>query len=311
MKQVKLYEEFNDITEIDIINELNLTNDGIKDFLTAARNDISVIKKLGFNDFKGLAKYIRHGDIEDWNDLRSEAEGYGLKVESTVVNEAVDKYVQKMVNDFVKKMSNEFGYTSQDAVYAIIDVLKSQKYEGIKESSITEANRDPESIRKEYQELKKASISYLRSEWSRNFKVGNPTGTDKEGLISDLLRAYHGNKYVDAAFESIVTEAAANRIKVTYEEIRTIVDLANASIAAKKNNINGVFGYTLVSIFGDNMDKAESGPVTITVNPKAAGAILTLVDWAEQDKSNVKNTAYAYGITPDNLRKKFAYGEIV
>lgn len=243
MKQVKLYEEFNDITEIDIINELNLTNDGIKDFLTAVRNDISVIKKLGFNDFKGLAKYIRHGDIEDWNDLRSEAEGYGLKVESTSVNEAVDKYVHKMVNDFVKKMSNEFGYTPQDAVYAIIDVLKSQKYEGIKESSIT--------------------------------------------------------------------EAASDRIKVTYEEIRTIVDLANASIAAKKNNINGVFGYTLVSIFGDNMDKAESGPVTITVNPKAAGAILTLVDWAEQDKSNVKNTAYAYGITLDNLRKKFAYGEIV
>ena len=115
----------------------------------------------------------------------------------------------------------------------------------------------------------------------------------------------------DDMYESVVTEAASDRIKVTYEEIRTIVDLANASIAAKKNNINGVFGYTLVSIFGDNMDKAESGPVTITVNPKAAGAILTLVDWADQDKSNVKNTAYAYGITSDDLRKKFAYGEIV
>ena len=115
----------------------------------------------------------------------------------------------------------------------------------------------------------------------------------------------------DDMYESVVTEAVSNRIKITYEEIRTIVDLANASIAAKNNNINGVFGYTLVSIFGDKMDRAEWGPVTITVDSKAAGAVLALVDWADQDKSNVKNTAYTYGITSDDLRKKFAYGEIV
>ena len=58
------------------------------------------------------------------------------------------------------------------------------------------SRRDPESIRKEYKELKKASISYLRTEWSRSFRVGDPKGTDKTGLISDILRARHGNKHV-------------------------------------------------------------------------------------------------------------------
>ena len=68
---------------------------------------------------------------------------------------------------------------------------------------ITESNRDPKSIQKEYKDLKKQSISYLRSEWSRNFRVGDPKGTDKTGLISDILRARHGDKYVNAAFESV------------------------------------------------------------------------------------------------------------
>ena len=68
-------------------------------------------------------------------------------------------------------------------------------------------SRDPASIRKEYKELKKQSISNLRKEWSRMNKVGNPNSLDKEGLVSDIIRQRHGNKYVDKAFESKVTEA--------------------------------------------------------------------------------------------------------
>ena len=67
------------------------------------------------------------------------------------------------------------------------------------------ARRDPESIRKEYKEFKKQSISYLQKEWSRMNRVGNPKELDKEGLISDLLRGSHGDKYVDKAFESKIT----------------------------------------------------------------------------------------------------------
>ena len=77
------------------------------------------------------------------------------------------------------------------------------------------SRRDPESIRKEYKELKKASISYLRTEWSRSFRVGDPKGTDKTGLISDILRARHGNKHVDAAFESEVTEIRRSSVSGT------------------------------------------------------------------------------------------------
>ena len=72
---------------------------------------------------------------------------------------------------------------------------------------ISESRRDPASIRKEYKNLKKQSISWLRQEWSRMNRVGNPKSLDKEGLVSDIIRAYHGNKYVDKAFEGKLTEA--------------------------------------------------------------------------------------------------------
>ena len=72
---------------------------------------------------------------------------------------------------------------------------------------LNESSRDPASIKKEYKELKKQSISYLRKEWSRINKVGNPNSLDKEGLVSDIIRAYHGNKYVDKAFEGKISEA--------------------------------------------------------------------------------------------------------
>jgi hypothetical protein len=76
--------------DMDTINELNLNNDTIKNFLKAISNDISIINNLGFNDFKSLAKYIMHGDIEDWNDLRSKAESYGLEVEPNVTEESFE-----------------------------------------------------------------------------------------------------------------------------------------------------------------------------------------------------------------------------
>jgi hypothetical protein len=71
---------------------------------------------------------------------------------------------------------------------------------------ISESRRDPASIKKEYKDLKKQSISYLRREWSRLNKVGDPKSLDKEGLVSDIIRAYHGNKYVDKAFEGKLNE---------------------------------------------------------------------------------------------------------
>ena len=70
--------------------------------------------------------------------------------------------------------------------------------------------RDPKSIRKEYDDLKKVSVQDLRNMWSRTYRVGNPKELDKEGLVMDILVAKHGAKYIDASFEALTEKTTKN-----------------------------------------------------------------------------------------------------
>lgn len=83
-----------------------------------------------------------------------------------------------------------------------MEILKFKDY-------LTE-NRDPKSIRNEYDDLKKVSVQGLRDMWSMTHRVGNPKELDKEGLVMDILIAKHGAKYIDAAFESYDSLDEAN-----------------------------------------------------------------------------------------------------
>ena len=51
------------------------------------------------------------------------------------VNEAVNPDVHRSVNSFIKKMANKYNYPLQSAVYAIMSVLRSQKYKGLSETN--------------------------------------------------------------------------------------------------------------------------------------------------------------------------------
>ena len=106
---------------------------------------------------------------------------------------------------------------------------KDNKMTHVKES------RDPASIRKEYKDLKKQSITSLRQEWSRMNKVGNPNQLDKEGLISDILRQRHGGTYIDKAFEGKLNEMDMNDpILVAVRARKTMLDKAKSAPKYKK-----------------------------------------------------------------------------
>lgn len=100
MKHVKLYEEFVEtnlseseidfLNEIELINELSLKSVGVKSFLRVMYSNIDIVKKMGFRSFKDLVAYIKGNDLEDWDELRDEAKGYGLVIteSTTTLNEA-------------------------------------------------------------------------------------------------------------------------------------------------------------------------------------------------------------------------------
>ena len=61
-------------------------------------------------------------------------------------------------------------------------------------------------IKAEYKELKKSKTAVIKSIVSRAYRVYDTKGTDKEGMISDILVAKYGSKKVKAAFNESVEE---------------------------------------------------------------------------------------------------------
>lgn len=53
--------------------------------------------------------------------------------ETVVIDEKVGQDVHRMVNTFITKMADKYDITLQDAVYNVMDVLRSQNYEGLSE----------------------------------------------------------------------------------------------------------------------------------------------------------------------------------
>jgi hypothetical protein len=95
-------------------------------------------------------------------------------------------------------------------------------------------------VKEEYEKLKKTSIVNLRNEWSRNQKVGDPKGTDKAGVISDLLRWKFGNRKVDEAFGLNKMGTGGIDAMSTVNEIGRLSGLRPVAVAewGDKNNIN-------------------------------------------------------------------------
>ena len=60
-----------------------------------------------------------------------------LNVKEAGLTENVNPEVHRLINGFIRKMADKYDYSLQDAVYAIIQVLKSQNYDGLGEASMT------------------------------------------------------------------------------------------------------------------------------------------------------------------------------
>ena len=149
-----------------------------------------------------------------------------------------DKYVAKLRSEFRKLNDDELDEFKKTIVQSL----------DLNESVNEGSRRDPESIRKEYEELKKHSMMALVSAWSRINKVGNPKSLDREGLISDLLRAKHGNKYVDKAFESVneffsgkVDQIAQKKFKKDFNKLsNSEKKWVSDQVRNKKESVNEV-----------------------------------------------------------------------
>jgi len=187
-------------------------------------------------DWDDWAWKKHNGGFEGWMDGKlSESVTEGLSSSDIrKATETIKKHVKKLgkrangTSDQVAiNISKILGWSGSkiDQLDDYLRKINGGSEEIIFESVNEGSRRDPESIRKEYEELKKHSMMALVSAWSRINKVGNPKSLDKEGLISDLLRAKHGNTYVDKAFESVISEGKDYYIKVAVRDARKALEI--------------------------------------------------------------------------------------
>lgn len=79
-------------------------------------------------------------DVKNQQDLNAEL-AKTTKL-SSALSENINPEVHRLINGFIRKMADEFDYSLQDAVYAIMQVLRSQNYDGVNEGNDSDNFQD-------------------------------------------------------------------------------------------------------------------------------------------------------------------------
>ena len=81
-------------------------------------------------------------DVKNQQDYNAELEKTAKLSSDLGLTENVNPEVHRLINGFIRKMADKYGYSLQDAVYAIIQVLKSQNYDGVNEANDSDKFQD-------------------------------------------------------------------------------------------------------------------------------------------------------------------------
>jgi hypothetical protein len=79
-------------------------------------------------------------DVKNQQDLNAEL-AKTAKLSSDLT-ENINPEVHRLINGFIRKMADKYDYSLQDAVYAIMQVLKSQNYDGVNEANDSDKFQD-------------------------------------------------------------------------------------------------------------------------------------------------------------------------
>ena len=176
----------------EMINEISLSSAGVRDFLRALYRNNTILKKLGFSNFKGAVDYIRSNGGRDWDELRDEATGFGLKFES--VNEALgnDKSMLALVDILSNSMEH---YDEKDFLQTIRGGQGWSGIAGFQNSSLIPIFK---SIYKKYWTVSpKNRTNWSSKDWIKWLKpFGLEESITKEEVVKEESPCWDGYKQV-------------------------------------------------------------------------------------------------------------------
>ena len=97
----------------------------------------SEFKKSIKEEIFDILEAVTQDDVKAQQDYNAELAKTAKLSKEAGLTENVNPEVHRLVNGFVKKMADRYDYSLQDAVNAMMQVLKSQNYDGVNEGNDT------------------------------------------------------------------------------------------------------------------------------------------------------------------------------
>ena len=102
----------------------------------------SEFKKSIKEEIFDILEAVTQDDVKAQQDYNAELAKTAKLSKEAGLTENVNPEVHRLVNGFVKKMADRYDYSLQDAVNAMMQVLKSQNYDGVNEGNDTDKFQD-------------------------------------------------------------------------------------------------------------------------------------------------------------------------
>ena len=199
------------------------------------------IKYREFNPKIETDELVWHRDRENRTITVLEGKGWFFQMDNEIPKEMRAGDIIE-----VKKMDYHRLYKSGTTPLKIsIEEKYMKSFKQFNESKIDEKVNKSSPIYKEYLQLKKLSLKSLRDQLSRNYKVVDLKGYDKEGAISQILRDKHGNKKVDKVFneskidEKVDIKKALKKVKgLSNKQVQLLLALPAGTLTSVVNQLS-------------------------------------------------------------------------
>ena len=192
---------------------LDLGNEDIElsDFIITQGNEVSFpTPELEDKLSDVMVKYISQPSDEEYDDMAAMQAPTDPSQLARELNENTNPELTKYVNRFVGGLASKYDYSTQDAVYAIMSVLKSQGWKGVNEDlDVGHQDNEPAMLKKDiYRIAKMASMLYKELD-----KFDNGQEVDfPHWWQAKIIKAYD---YLQAAYGYLDGEQKTNQIDNT------------------------------------------------------------------------------------------------
>ena len=277
-----------------------------KEWNSRTAKKLAILKSL--NSSGKFKKEWDDEKLQGWIDQNYPWEKVSKQFSNKMVNENVNPELDRLVNGFIRKLADRYDYPLQDAVYAVMGVLRSQNYDGLNEENRglayieEEGYNDGETAFDMHFNLKNQNVVDLKY-YKKGFLqaiIDSAGSMMEEGKINEsegkfvVLVWHKGSKSWEdeEGFQSIEVKSLQQAKDIAQEKHEDDKEFSWGVYDEQKDKIVFTLG---------NKDEINEGFLTIVLS--VAAGVLLLKILKSVLKAIVAKVGQNMELSPDNLKK--------